>query len=171
MSLSLSLNVPHISRDILTQPLTHNKLTNRQQVQYNKNLALQKQFCFQYNLSNSLFLHRQLISSSDNFCFPLHRKPVRGERTYLLSHNMVIWYLTSASQSACTRIYRIRKAYLLCRLLCWFWPQTSYNTGRQRSPTEIKIKMGKVRTLEFSCGPVRSMQARSQIPSGFPFTH
>lgn len=49
--------------------------------------------------------------------------------------NIRIW-------SACTTTYRIRKAYLLCRLLCWFSPQTSYNKGRQRSPTESKIKIG-----------------------------
>lgn len=37
--------------------------------------------------------------------------------------------------------HRIRKAYLLCRQLCWFWPQTSCNTGIQRSPTENKKRM------------------------------
>lgn len=97
---------------------------------------------------------------TDTIILSSYRKPVimgraeEGEKVFTQAqHGYLIYYITrnrrctSVSGSACTSTYGIRKAYLLCRLLCWFWPQTSYNTDRQRSPTESENKMGKVRML------------------------
>lgn len=114
-----------------------------------------------------------------------YRKPVimgraeEGEKVFTQAqHGYLISYITrnrrctSVSGSACTSTYGIRKAYLLCRLLCWFWPQTSYNTGRQRSPTESENKMGKVRMLSSVNGTGhlwarQEQNAWSRIPTNF----
>lgn len=69
----------------------------------------------------------------------LGKEQRKGEPSVYTKHT--IWYYvspgTGGTHQYCSG-YRIRRAYLLCRLLCWSWPQTSCSTGIQRSPTGNK---------------------------------
>lgn len=77
----------------------------------------------------------------------VHYDTMISDWSHLLLLRIIRYPKPEVSGSACTSTYGIRKGYLLCRLLCWFSPQTSCNTGKQQSPTGSKIKMGKVRII------------------------